>query len=262
VRVAGVAIRFVMLCCLALAGQAAIAVASDEVEKTSWHEKTSTVIEPKREFWAGVESFRNVWSLYTGSTYALGGNLRQDGFRLRAVSALSHYTYSGKRYNAAVGDAATVNFTGDAKQVDILAGYQWSSGSLTIKSFAGWQITGHAIKPYDPETEVQGKSSGAKGALEIWYNIGNVAWVSLDLAYARPYGAHSHRGRLGWRATETVSLGGELSLIGHIESDIRRVGAFVRYDDGVNEISGQGGWSMQPGIEGSVYVGGQWLRRF
>jgi hypothetical protein len=259
---ARVAIKFVVLCCLALTGQVAIVVASDDVEKTSWHEKTSTDVEPKREFWAGAESFRNVWSLYTGSTYALGGNLRQDGFRLRAVSAMSHYAYSGKRYSPAAGDAVTVDFAGDAKQIDVLAGYQWSRGPLTVKSFAGWQITGHAIAPFDPETEVQGKLSGAKGALEIWYNIGNVAWASLDLSYARAYNAYSHRGRLGWRATERFSVGGELSIVGHDESDVRRAGAFVRYDDGVNEISGQGGWSMQPGIEGSAYFGGQWLRRF
>ena len=36
--------------------------------------------------WAGAEVFHQVWSLYAGGTYAPFGSVREDGFRVRAVT--------------------------------------------------------------------------------------------------------------------------------------------------------------------------------
>jgi hypothetical protein len=231
-------------------------------EDGGWSAGTATQFEPAREFWAGAEAFRNVLSLYVGSTQALGGNLRQDGFRLRIVTAVSRYRYAGLRYAPRVGDAVPVAFRGEARLVDLLAGYQWSFRATTVKAFAGWAIAEHAISPYDPETRVQGRAGGIKGVLEAWHNIGDAAWVSADISYARAHGAYSHRLRAGWRAAPLLSLGPEAALIGHEENRTARLGAFLRFDDGVNEVTGSAGASMPRGDRTGHYATLQWLRRF
>lgn len=213
--------------------------------------------------WAGAEAFGQVLSLYTGSTVAPFGNLRQDGIRLRAVTAMSRFKYSGLRFDAAKGDAVTVQFEGVSRTSDLFIGYQWSIGATTVKAFAGWEIAAHLISPFDPETLVQGRSKGPKGAVEIWTNYGQRAWAALDLSYAKAFGAYSTRLRTGWRASDTISVGPEVSLIGHDENQMVRAGAFLRYDNGVDEISAAAGWTKALGSdEGDLYVGAQWLRRF
>lgn len=228
----------------------------------AWDQQTSVAVEPSREFWAGGEAFGHVWSLYTGSTYSPFGNLRQDGVRLRAVTAYSQFKYNGLRYDAAKGDAVAVDFNGQSRTSDLFVGYQASFGATTVKAFAGWQIAAHLITPFDTETIVQGRSAGPKGALEIWTNFGNQAWASLDLSYAKAFGAYSTRLRGGWRATETLSVGPEVSLIGHEESRMLRLGAFLRFDNGVDELSASAGWSQSQGDVANGYVTAQWLRRF
>jgi hypothetical protein len=248
------------LACFALA-LVATAIPSARADD-DWFAATFVRHEPSREFWVGAEAFRDVLSLYAGATQAVFGNLRQDGLRLRVVSAYSRYRYTGLRYERLIDDATPVTFKGEARIIDLLAGYQWSYGSTTAKLFAGWAIAEHMISPFDVETTVQGRASGLKGALELWHNLGDRAWISADFSYARTYGAHSHRLRFGGRPTETISLGPELSWIGHQENRTTRIGVFLRFDDGINEISASAGASMPRGDMPGAYATVQWLRRF
>lgn len=243
------------------AGSGALADGADGSD-ADWRRGTEVSIEASREAWIGAEAFRGVLSLYVGGTQSIGGNLRQDGFRLRAIAAASRYRYTGLRYSPAIGDAKRVDFRGEARIVDLLAGYQWSAGATTVKVFAGWELAAHAITPFDVETLVQGEASGAKGVLEAWHNLDSTAWVAADLTHARTYGAYSHRLRAGWRASTLVSIGGEASLIGHKENRTQRLGAFLRFDDGTNEISASVGVFMPRGDETGTYATLQWLRRF
>ena len=48
--------------------------------------------------WAGAEVFRQVWSLYAGGTYAPFGSVREDGFRVRAVTGYGAYRYASPRW--------------------------------------------------------------------------------------------------------------------------------------------------------------------
>lgn len=231
-------------------------------EPAEWQQQTSVAFEPSREIWAGVETFQSVWSIYTGSTYAPFGNLRQDGLRLRAVTAMSRFRYSGLRYDAARGDAVAVDFKGTSRTTDLYTGYQLGLGDTTVKLFAGWEIAAHLISPLDPETIVQGRIAGPKAALEIWSNMGPNAWLALDISYAKAFGAYASRARLGWRATETLSAGPEAAFIGHDESRMQRFGAFLRFDNGIDELSASAGWTKSQGDDGGAYVSAQWLRRF
>ena len=109
---------------------------------------------------------------------------------------------------------------------------------------------------------MQGQRHGAKGALELWYNLTPRQWASLDLTYATPFRSYSHRLRGATRLSDVISLGAEAAAFGHQEGSTRRVGAFLRYDNGTHEVTGSVGWSMPRGDTGHAYGTVQWLYRF
>lgn len=90
------------------------------------------LIRAPREVWAGAEAFGRVLSLYTGSTFAPFGNLRRTASAW-AVTAMSRFEYSGLRYDASKGDAATVEFEGVSRTSDLFVGYQWASARRRSK---------------------------------------------------------------------------------------------------------------------------------
>jgi hypothetical protein len=229
---------------------------------TSWHQKTSVDVEPSVENWTGYDGYRRVASLYGGATWALGGNLRQNGLRLRMVSGGSIYSYGGQRYSANVDDAVWTNFTGRAWFTDMLAGWQQAKGDTTIKVFAGWSWSNHLIGPYDSATHVQGRAKGAKMALEIWHNWTPQLWLSLDLSAAQPHRTFSANLRTGWRLDDAWSLGPEASMTGHSEATLQRAGVFVRREDLVGEFTISAGILRARGDQPAGYGTGQYLRRF
>jgi hypothetical protein len=228
----------------------------------SWHRKTVVAPEPSQETWVGAETFAEVWTLYTGATWSPFGSLRQDGWRLRTVGGGSQYRYAGLRYSIQQDAAVPVAFRGQGRFLDLLAGYQWSSGPLTVKVFAGVEVVEHVIAPYDVETLVQGKAKGAKGALEAWWNLGHRGWLALDVSAAQAYHAYSARLRGAARLGDWFSVGVEAQAIGHIETDLARKGAFFRFDDGRNEASIAVGRQTPRSGPSSTYGTVQWLVRY
>ncbi len=133
---------------------------------------------------------------------------------------------------------------------------------MTAKAFAGVSFSDHAIAPFDTETIVQGRARGAKGALELWYNISTFGYVALDLGLAQAHRAYSARLRLGMRGSHGWSAGPELQRLGHIEDDVMRIGAFVRYETDRHEVSASAGIHEPDDSRGGGYLTGQWLMRF
>ena len=259
--------------------QAACAEDGLEEEDTSWHEKTDVAPEPSLENWIGGDGFRRVASLYSGITWSPFGNLRQDGFRLRAITGQSVYRYSGNDFDPTTGNSVTSQFAGSGRFVDLLAGWQISTGNTTVKAFAGAALQSHIVAPYDPSTRIQGQARGAKGVVEIWHNWTSQAWSSLDLSMTTSYATMTAQLRSGWRITETVlSMGPEAAITSYADvndttrtrTSIARVGLFVRYEDLVQEITISGGISramtqQASGLTSDPPMGYgtlQYLRRF
>ena len=236
--------------------------------------------DPNMENWIGVEGFHKVWSLYSGVTAAPFGALRDNGFRIRAAGGVSGYRYTAAWFNPATQRSEPLAIRGQSSQGDLLAGYHWQQGALTLKVFAGATWIKHQLAPADAaladpinfNTDLNAARWGGKVAAEMWVNFGEQAWASLDLAFASPHLMTSARTRIGWRLASAWSLGPEAALSGYRDYDYiheRRVlastaklGTFVRFDDGRNEVSVAGGWLSPRGSDGSLYLSGQWLSRF
>ncbi len=67
----------------------------------------------------------------------------------------------------------------------------------------------HDISPFDPENQVYGDEIGIKGALELWLDIGEIGFASLDMSWSSAYDTRNVRSRLGARITPSLSGGVE-----------------------------------------------------
>jgi hypothetical protein len=225
---------------------------------------------PRVELYSGAEAFRHAWSLYTGATFAPFGSILEDGLRLRAAGGYGAYMYSGAR---AFGPTSQiVDFDGEAGFGEFLVGYHKQLGRLSLKLYGGVVVSQHLISPDDPETAIRGQGIGGKAALEGWWDMTDRAWTSLDLSWASLYDSYAAHARLGWRLTPSLSAGLEAGAGGNVESNIARLGGFVRYEWAGGELAVSGGVANDALLEGAgnpsiadanvPYATLSWLMRF
>lgn len=172
---------------------------------------------PLFETWSGAEAFDHIWSIYSGVTFSPFGSVREEGFRLRAVAGYGDYG------------------TGTASFADLLAGYQFQWGPVTLKAFAGLTATNRQSDA--PSALSTGMELGGKGVAEVWWNVTDRMWTSVDLSWGAPHAIYNGRVRLGWRLWPELSSGLEAGSAGSEESDIARLGGFLRYEWDGGELS-------------------------
>ncbi len=235
---------------------------------------------PWREVWTGVDATHNTWLVYSGMTLSPFGHIHDDGLRIRFATGYGQYDYSGFRTIADTSACHRIlgcrpvsrlfNFEAVTQYAEILVGYLKRIGELTTKVFVGAAYSSHHIGPSDPENEVQGAEWGVKGGIELWLNLGDDAWASLDTYYSTAHNTFSGRTRYGYRILPSLSIGPEAGMSGHIQSHSSgdlvytrgRAGAFTRYEWAGGEISASGGVSADIEEETTPYVTLNWMSRF
>jgi len=246
-----------------------------------------------REVWAGADVSSDVWLAYTGVTWAPWGGIHDQGIRFRAAGGYGQYKYTGNVWDAASGEAVRQTFHANTYYSDLLVGYLMRFGELTAKGFIGASIVDHDISPFDEETVVIGAETGVKGVVELWLNMGDRGWGSLDLSWSSAYDTRTARTRLGYRFWPNLSLGLEGGINVDDQADCRmekpgakgcrtpsddtiapsdlldyaRAGAFARYEWGQGELSLSAGalgdsFSRDGKTEISPYVTLNWLTQF
>jgi hypothetical protein len=188
-----------------------------------------------REVWAGVDASSHVWLAYSGATVAPYSDMFSNGLRLRAAAGYGEYTYTGER------NAQEQSFSARTGFVDALVGYLERFGPLTAKAFVGVAAVEHDVTPFDPQNPVQGRAYGPKGVVELWLNMGDSAWSSLDAAWTSAHETYAGRLRSGYRLFDDVSVGLEARVDGNELDKEARGGMFVRYAWHGGEISLAGG---------------------
>jgi hypothetical protein len=214
-----------------------------------------------REVWSGADVSTDVWLVYSGVTVAPWSHIHGDGVRFRATGGYGQYRYSDNR----AGGIST--FEAETHFADFLAGYLKRYGELTAKAFIGVSTIGHDIAPFDDETVVFGDEIGVKGVVELWLNMGDKAWGSLDLSWSSAFDTRAARSRIGYRIWPSVSAGLEAAINVDAQGECRmqtgaedgckqrydardgeatlldysRGGAFIRYEWAGGEVSLSGG---------------------
>ena len=193
---------------------------------------------PWRELWVGADASSHVWLVYGGMTVApLSDDMFSDGVRLRMSSGYGGYSYTGNR------GGRDVTFRAKTAYADALVGYLKRMGPLTAKAFVGAAAIEHQIDPFDPENPVQGMAYGPKAVVELWLNMGERAWSSLDANWTSAHQTYAGRMRAGYRVHGDISLGLEALINGNEQDKDARGGGFARFAWEGGEFSLAGGVS-------------------
>ena len=119
------------------------------------------------EIWAGADATRRYASIWTGLTWSPFGSIQDSGWRLRGVTGGGRYSYDGWRIVGGLPQPA--HFKALTLFGDALVGYHLQIGSLTLKPFAGISMVEHRALPFDPVSRINGRTVGAKLALDTWW---------------------------------------------------------------------------------------------
>ncbi len=253
-----------------------------------------------RQVWAGADVSTNVWLVYSGVTFAPWSAMHDDGFRFRAAGGYGEYEYE-KSSDPSVDsdDIRHLDFQARTYFADFLVGYLKRFGELTAKAYVGASVISHDITPDDEYTIAVGDEVGIKGVIELWLNIGESAWGSLDLSWSSAHDTRAARARLGYRVWPKLSIGIEGGInvdsqgqcrmqpagtagCGYADErqrgkffeveeadllDYARAGTFLRYEWGASEASISTGilgdsFASDDKVELAPYVTVNWLTQF
>ncbi len=222
---------------------------STQLEKYDWPRPTP----PSRTIWVGAQIVGTDWSVYTGTTVVLfGDDIRQSGWRLRTTGGYGRYRYHADRTTGTT--TQSTHFKGHQGLRDILVGYQYQLDRLTIKAFAGVAISGHLTTPHDPENMAIGTAVGATGALEVWFNISEATWLSMNGSYATQFESFASTASIGHEIIPDFSLGLELGIAGNHDYALARAAAFGRYTWSASEVRVSAGIAANRDHDTSPYA--------
>lgn len=212
-----------------------------------------------RQAWTGFDVQKGNWLGYAGMTVApFANDIHSEGLRLRITGGYgeSHgafqqpVSYSDGSIFADAADRdsrlRTIQFRSRQSYGEALIGYQTKFGNLTAKFFGGAAYIEHRYSNSDG-----GRSAiddwGAKGVIELWLDIGESQWTSLDASHTTAFDSTALRWRYGVKLLPSLSLGPELRFD---DSEIQtfrsaRIGGFVRKEWWWGEASLAAGYSDQ-----------------
>lgn len=239
-----------------------------------------------------------MWLLYSGVTYSPWSVMHEEGLKLRAAGGYGEYSYTDRvppadPENDARQRLDVAKFHAETYYAEFLVGYLMRFGELTAKAFIGPSVIGHEIGGTvpDDETIVIGDEFGVKGVIELWLNMGERAWGSLDMSFSTAHDTAAARARTGYRVWPKISLGVEAALNVDAQGQCRmdtalaskckkqdyddnskvldyaRAGVFVRYEMTSGELSLSAGalgdkFSAYGDTEISPYATVNWLTQF
>jgi Cellulose biosynthesis protein BcsS len=226
------------------------------------------------EVWAGADAAEDVWLLYSGATLAPFGDIHQDGLRLRFAGGYGQY-----RYQSFDVQSRTLSpFDADVSFADALIGYLWRLDPLILKLFVGASFSDHQIQPFDYNNKVQGPEFGVKAVAELWFNLGETGYASLDVAWSEAHETRSARARLGYRLNPVLSFGPEIGLNIDRQGDYKiyqedlyyraepidygRLGLFARYEWYGGELGVSAGLLGDFREETTAYGTINWISQF
>lgn len=191
---------------------------------------------PRFGLFSGIDAAASSVFGYTGGVWAFGRPIDRSGFRLKALAGYGEYAYDGSLSGAPAG------FDGDVSLGELLAGYMWRPGAWTVKGYLGLQWERHDLTPDDPANSVSGTETGVKAQLELWRDIGERHWLSVNGAYGDAFGTYWAGARVG-RRLGRISLGVEAAALGNEEYDSGRAGGLLRLHLGRADLTVSGGYS-------------------
>ncbi|MBU2533606.1 MAG: cellulose biosynthesis protein BcsS [Alphaproteobacteria bacterium] len=215
--------------------------------------KGKAINTPWRETWGGGELLANSWSIYSGMSVSLSGDITQPGWQLRTSGGYGQYSYQ-RATEAPSGEHARRSFSGRKIFSEVLVGHQWSFDSLTLKTLGGVTSERHFIDPRDPDNPVSGTEYGAKGALEAWLNVSSDRWLAADTSFDSAFNTFKVGMSSGYRISHDMSIGIEARFEMNDDYEAGRVGAFGTMRIGSAELTAAAGVTGDRDMQTSPYL--------
>ena len=194
----------------------------------------------------GGDIWRNGAFTYGGLLWSPGG-LDNEGFTLKAALSGGYYRY----YSGALG----AEVTGREFVAQVLPGWRFKRDRLEIKVFAGLDVEDHLLFPDDPSSRLRGRNTGARAAVDVWYEPAPATMLTADASISTIITSYSARVAYGWRVLDSFYLGPEAQTFACEGYRQVRLGAhltgFKFYD---YELSAATGWSEDSAHRASLYV--------
>jgi len=208
------------------------------------------------EAYGGGDAGSRHWLMYSGVTLAPFGDMHETGWRVRFSGGYGGYSYS--YVTSGDGNPESISrFHAQIHYAEALVGYLQRLGPVTVKGFVGVTEIEHRLASKDPASVIDGAETGIKGIVEIWWNVTDDIYASLDASYTTAHDTRSARVRVGYRLNQSLSLGLEARLDQDGQTDERArqigttawnqsleqgyLGAFARYEWATGEISASAG---------------------
>lgn len=198
------------------------------------------------EVWGGSDVLQDVWLLYSGITLApWSAHVYEQGWRLRSQAGYGAYDYTLEE------NGVLATHRGSVSYADALIGYHWRFGDLTAKTFAGIAVIDRKGRPAPEHQDIFTLAYGPKAVVELWLNLGDNAFTSLNLSYTTAHKTASARWRGGYRVWPDMAIGPELRFDtsdfkpqgagGFFDKALARAGIFASYRIEALEVSIAGG---------------------
>jgi hypothetical protein len=161
--------------------------------------------------WTGFSASVDSQYAYAGAAYALGGDIDGDGL-------LARVGLGGGQYRTDGTDSHLVNHY----DIDLMLGYRVNLAGTIASLYGGGAFENHDND--DPDADVRGPRLGLKGQAEIYAPLGETFFFSGFGNYSTAFDSFNTSAKLGYRLTDTISLGPEASALGSQDFDQVRAG--------------------------------------
>jgi hypothetical protein len=170
----------------------------------------------ERGVWfGGYDTVKGSNYYFDGIVVALNGNMSRDGLALRVYGSRVDYDLdpgSGRGY-----------------QGDVMLGYQFTRGAMSIGLYAGVDWQDYKLSPDDPTAEVRGSEVGFAVAGNLESSRDQPYYLSMSGKYSTAFESYWARLRTGLNRGR-FTFGPEVIAFGDVEFDAQRFGGFVTFD--------------------------------
>jgi hypothetical protein len=205
-----------------------------------------------RESWGGGEMQARSWSLYSGTTVALTGDIEAPGWRLRTTGGYGQYTY--RKWIKGLDGPEFAKMTGRKVFSDALLGFQTHWSNLTVKAFGGFTTENHIVDARDIDSDSNGLSYGGKIALEAWLSLSNNYWMAGSASWASGFNTFKVEFKAGSAVWRNVDIGIETRFEGDETFNAGRLGAFATWQIGDAGLTATAGYTGDRDMRISPYA--------
>lgn len=156
---------------------------------------------------------------YIGAVIPINSTLSGEGFRLRLWANYLTYEYD---------KTSTIEIEADGFGTEAAVGYKWNFDQTHITGYVGGVYRDIDLDPDDPSNSTADKDFGLKLHLHVVHDFNNVWSANVIGNYTTNFDTYWTRFRPGYKLSNGLIIGPEITLLGGEVWDKQKIGAYVK----------------------------------